>query len=124
MLRQALITSNLKLMDVSRRLQVDKGLLSRILSGTSYRVKAFYDELYTLLESYGGQVPAFENVKAYPSGREVGTWDIYVDDEFFMTWRFQDYGDVMKFVQKDERFQTLQKYFIKGTMFRNEVRFR
>lgn len=124
MLRQALVTSNLKLMDVSRRLGVDKGMLSRILSGASYRTKVFYDELYTLLESYGGQVPVFENVSAYPSGREVGAWDIYIDGEFFVTWRFQDYKDVMSFVQKDERFQTLQKYFIKGTMFRNEVRFR
>lgn len=124
MLRQALTTSSLQMVDVVHKMNVDKSLLSRSLMGACYRSKAFYDELYTLLESYGGQVPMFENVRAYPSGREQGTWDVYIDDEFFVTWRFQDYGDVIKFIQKDERFQTLQKYFIKGTMFRNQVRLR
>ena len=122
MLRQALITSSLQMMDVARKLNVDKSLLSRTLSCSCYRSKAFYDELYDLLGNYNGQVPVFENVRAYPTSREAGTWDIYVDDEFFMTFRFQDYGDVVNFVQKDERFQTFQKYFVKGTMFRNQVR--
>lgn len=124
MLRQAVLTSSVKMADVSRKLNVDKSLLSRSLYGGSYRSKAFYDELYDYLGEHGGQVPVFENVRAYPSGREMGTWDIYVDDEFFMTFRFQDYKDVMDFVQKDERFQTLKKYFVKGTSFRNEVRLR
>ncbi len=122
MLRPALNSSTLKLVEVAGKLDMDKGAFSRVLDCTRYRKKPFYDELYSILGAYGGTIPSYENVVAYPSGRETGTWDVYVDNEYFMTYRFQNYDDVIKFVRKDERYMMFSKYFIKETSFKNEVR--
>ena len=124
MLKKALETSNMSFMDLSRAIKVDKGLLSRTLSGASYRNKAFYDELYNILSARNGEVPVYENIRAYPSGRDLGTWDVYIGDDFFITWRFYNYADVMRFVHKDERFQFLLQHQSTDTVFRNNVRLR
>lgn len=124
MLKRALETSNMSFMDLSRAINIDKSLLSRTLSGANYRNKAFYDELYNILSARNGEVPVFEDVRAYPSGRDLGTWDVYIGDEFFITWRFYNYADVIRFVHKDERFQLLLKYYNTDTVFTNNVRLR
>lgn len=124
MLERALQTATLSHMEVSRRLKADKGLLSRTIRGEAYRPKAFYDSLYDLLHEYGGIVPINNemDIRAYPSGKDRGTWDIYYKGDFITTLRFTNYNDVLEFVKGDERFQAISSFARKTTEFDNNIR--
>lgn len=124
MLERALTTASLTHMEISRRLDVDKGLLSRTIRGTAYRPKAFYDAMYNLLHEYGGVVPINDDlgIRAYPSGKDKGTWDVYYKNDFIVTLRFTDYNDVLEFVEGDSRFKAIITFARKETTFDNNVR--
>lgn len=124
MLERALRTASLSHMDVSRTLKVDKGLLSRTIRGETYRPKTFYDSLYDLLHEYGGEAPINNElgIRAYPSGKDRGTWDVYHKADFMTTLRFKDYNDVMEFVNGDERFKAISLFARKETEFGNNIR--
>lgn len=124
MLERALSTAAISHMEISRRLKVDKGLLSRAIRGWTYRPKAFYDSMYDLLHEYGGVVPINNelDIRAYPSGKDRGTWDVYYQKDFIVTLRFADYNDVLEFVKGDERFKAISSFARKETTFDNNIR--
>lgn len=124
MLEKALKTSTLTHMEVCRKINVDKGLLSRTIKGETYRPKVFYDLLYDTLYEFNGTVPINYklDIRAYPSGKDRGTWDVYYQGDFITTLRFTDYNDVLNFVKGDDRFQAIISFARKETKFDNNIR--
>ena len=124
MLRKFLTTSSLSHAEVCRRLELDKGRFTRILNGQTYADTTVYDKIYKLLAEYGGKVPMNEEtgVVAYPSGRDLGTWDIYLNGGFMTTLVFYDLEDVYNFVDGDERCKAIQSFMRVDTTFENMVK--
>ena len=126
MLRKFLTTSSLSHAEVCRRLELDKGRFTRILNGQTYADTTVYDKIYKLLSEYGGKVPMNEEtgVVAYPSGRDLGTWDIYLNGGFMTTLVFYDLEDVYNFVDGDERCKAIQSFMRTETKFENMMKIR
>lgn len=124
MLQRFLATSTLTHAEVCRRLGLDKGRFTRILKGQTYADITVYNSIYKLLAEYGGKVPMNEEtgIIAYPSGKDFGTWDIYLNGAFMTTLVFYDLDDVYKFVDGDERCKAIQSFMRTETTFSNMVK--
>lgn len=121
MLKECFKGSKITMAEMARRMDMDKALFSRTVNCAVYRSRPFYKDLYEKILAYDGVVPMNGDVIAYPSGKDYGTWDIFVGEKFLTTLVFENYNDVISFVNKDERFIMIEKLFNKDTSFKNSL---
>ena len=121
MLKECFKGSKITMAEMARRMDMDKSLFSRTVNCTVYRSRSFYKDLYEKILAYDGTAPMNGNIIAYPSGKDYGTWDIFVGEKFLTTLVFENYNDVISFVNKDERFIMIEKFFNKDTSFKNSL---
>ena len=123
MLSSSMNQANITMTEVAKRLGTYKSYISNIISGKTYKDREFYNQLYTLLESYGADVPRCGDYVLYPSGKAIGSWDFYVRDRYVMTWVFYNMDDCYNFLyQKDGRLETFLSFETPATRFDNYVK--
>ena len=121
MLKECFNGAEITMAEMSRRMDMDKALFSRTINCSLYRSRPLYKDLYEKILSYNGTVPMNNDVIAYPSGKDHGTWDIFIGEKFLATLVFENYNDVISFVNKDERFVMIEKMFNRETSFKNSL---
>lgn len=123
MISQFIQTSTVSLSELSEKTGINKGYISKIARGYTYKNKDAYNAIYDVIENYGGSVPRYGNVVMYPTGKAKGSWDIWIEDKFAATLCFKNHHDIVKFVKgQDTRLETVKSLMIDDSTFDNLVR--
>lgn len=123
MISQFIQNSNISLTEMAEKTGINKGYISKISHGYTYKNKEAYNAIYSILEANNAKAPRYKNVVMYPSAKAKGSWDIWIDEKFAATLCFVNHHDVWKFITgSDNRLELVKSLMIEESTFDNLVR--